>query len=181
MHIVGIVGSLRKDSFNRKLFAIASRHAQELGATVAEAPIGDIPLYNEDIEVEPWPASAKAFYDAVASADAVLIISPEYNYSIPGVLKNALDWASVGENAWKNKVVAIMGVSIGQYGTIRMQNHLRQALTGTGPIWVIPQPQVAIGPAAAAFTADGALVDPKLDERVRTLIANLIAIANKLQ
>ncbi len=180
MNIIAIIGSLRKESFNRKLFAVASRHAIQLGVTVNEAPIGDLPLYNEDIEVDPWPPAAKRFYDQIAAADAVLLISPEYNYSIPGVLKNALDWASVGDNAWKDKAVAIMGVSIGQYGTTKMQMHLRQALVGTGPIFVVSQPQVAIGPASTAFNPDGTLSDAKMDDRVRQLLANLIETAHKM-
>lgn len=179
MKIIGIVGSLRKESVNRKLYDIAAKHIVELGHTVSEASIGDIPLYNEDLEVDPWPPTAKRFYDQIASADAVLIVSPEYNYSIPGALKNALDWASVGDNAWKDKAVAIMGVSIGSIGTARGQMHLRQALLGTGPIWVVPHPQVCIGPSATAFKDDGSLADAKMNERVKTLLANLIALAGK--
>jgi chromate reductase len=150
------------------------RYATDLGATVSEAPVGHIPLYSADLEVDPWPKSAKEFFDAVAVADAVVIISPEYNYSIPGVLKNAVDWASVGTNAWKDKVVAIMGVSSHQYGTTKMQMQLRQALLGTGPVWVMPHPQVAIGFAATAFRPDGSLADTKIDERVRALLTNLV-------
>jgi chromate reductase len=107
-------------------------------------------------------------------ADAVVIVSPEYNYSIPGVLKNAVDWASLGANAWKDKAVAIMGVSSKQYGTTRMQMQLRQALLGTGPVYVVPHPQVAIPFAATAFNPAGVLADPAMDDRVRTLMGNLI-------
>lgn len=181
MHIVFICGSLRKDSFNRKLFAVAARHATQLGATVTEAPIGDIPLYNEDLEVDPWPVAAKRFYDQIAAADAVVFVSPEYNFSIPGGLKNALDWASTGDDAFKGKTVAIMGASPGPYGTTKMQMHLRQALLGTGTIYVVPQPQVAVGTAMTAFNEDGSLADPKMDERVRQLLENLIDITKKLK
>ena len=181
MNIIGIIGSLRKDSFNRKLFAIAAAHLTEMRHTLTEAPIGDLPLYSEDLEVDPWPATAKRFFDAVKAADAVLIVSPEYNYSIPGGLKNALDWASVGDNAWKDKAVALMGVSIGAVGTARGQMHLRQALLGTGPIWVVPQPQVGIGPSATAFTPDGTLADPKMTDRVKMLLANLVSLAQKMK
>ena len=172
--IVFVCGSLRKDSYNRKLMAIAMDVAKSLDAQVSEAPINDLPLYDEDIEVDPWPVPAKRFYDQIAAADAVVIVSPEYNYSIPGGLKNALDWASVGDNAWKNKAVALMGASIGQYGTTKMQMHLRQSLVGTGPIWVVPQPQVAVGPAKVAFKEDGTLADPLMVERIKTLLQNLL-------
>lgn len=175
MNILFVCGSLRKESWNRKLLALAMTAAHELGAEVSEAPIGDLPLYNEDIEEEPWPVAAKKFYDQIAAADAICIVSPEYNYSIPGGLKNALDWASVGDNAWKDKRVALMGVSVGSIGTARGQMHLRQALLGTGPIWVIPQPQICVGPAAMAFNDGGSLKDAKLHERVVQLLQNLMA------
>lgn len=163
------------------LMMLAMAEAVRLGAETAEASIADLPLYNEDLEVDPWPAAAKKFYDQIAGADAVVVVSPEYNYSIPGPLKNALDWASVGDNAWKDKVVALMGVSIGAVGTARGQMHLRQALLGTGPIWVVPQPQVTVGPSATAFNENGMLADPKMAERVKQLLANLLQTASKLR
>ncbi len=179
MDILIICGSLRKDSWNRKLARIAAGVLAESGTNVTEADISDLPLYNEDLEIDPWPAAAKRFYDQVDAADAVVIVSPEYNYSIPGVLKNALDWASVGDNAWEDKHIALMGVSTGQYGTTKMQMHLRQALLGTGPVTVVPHPQVAIGPAATAFNEDGSLRDPKMMERVRQLLSNLLEAAGE--
>jgi chromate reductase len=179
--IVFVCGSLRKESYNRKLMAIAMASAQELGAKVSEATIGDLSIYNEDIDVEPWPAPAKKFYDQIASADAVVIISPEYNYSIPGGLKNAIDWASRGKNAWKDKAIALMGVSMGQYGTTKMQMHLRQSLVAAGPNWIVPQPQVAVGPAKVAFKNDGTLADPLMVERIKTLLENLLATAKKMK
>lgn len=181
MNIVTLCGSLRKESYNRILLRIATGMLEAAGATVTEARFEDVPLYNEDLEVDPWPPTAKRLYDQIAGADAVLIVSPEYNYSIPGALKNAIDWASVGDDAFKGKVVALMGVSIGQYGTTKMQMHLRQALLGTGTVHVIPQPQVAIGPAATAFAADGSLVDANTNERVRQLVANLIETTRQLK
>ena len=179
--IVFVCGSLRKESYNRKLMAIAMDQAKAMGAQVSEAAIGDLPLYDEDLEVDPWPVAAKRFYDQITAADAVILVSPEYNYSIPGGLKNALDWASVGDNAWKDKIVALMGVSIGNIGTARGQMHLRQALLGTGPIWVVPQPQVCVGPASIVFAEDGKLSDPKMDERIRALIQNLLTVVKKMK
>lgn len=181
MHILTICGSLRRDSYNRKLMTAAAAELVRLGSTVAEADISGIPLYSGDLEGDSWPPAAKAFFDAVAAADAALIVSPEYNYSIPGGLKNALDWASVGENAWKNKPVAVMGVSSHQYGTARGQMHLRQALLGTGPVWVVPHPQVCVPFGAEAFDDSGSLRDPKMGERMRGLCANLIALAERLK
>ena len=169
-----ICGSLRKDSYNRKLMTAAMKIAQELGAEVSEALIADIPLYNGDMDVPgSWPVVAQTFFDQIKSAEAVCIVSPEYNFSIPGGLKNALDWASRGEDAWKNTAIALMGVSIGPIGTARGQMHLRQALLGTGTTWVVPQPQLCI-------SAD-MLDDQKTAERVRQLLENLIAAAGRVR
>lgn len=181
MHMLFICGSLRQGSLNRMLMDVAMAQAGALGASTAEALIADIPLYSEDLETDPWPAPAKRFFDEVASADAVVIVSPEYNFSIPGGLKNAIDWASVNGNAWKNKAVALMGVSSGAIGSARGQMHLRQALLGTGPIWVVPQPQVCFGPGDEVFAPDGSLKDPAKADRVRILLQNLIETASKLK
>ncbi|HUO75829.1 MAG TPA: NADPH-dependent FMN reductase [Candidatus Paceibacterota bacterium] len=181
MNVLTICGSLRKDSYNRKLLAVATKALEVAGATVTEAPIGDIPLYNEDLDVQPWPAAAQRFFDQVAAANAILIVSPEYNFSIPGGLKNAIDWASRGDVAWKNSVIALMGASTGPYGTARGQMHVRQALLGTDTTWVIPQPQVCVGLAGNAFNGDGTLKDPKMNERVTQLVARLLELAPKLK
>lgn len=125
--ILGIAGSLRRASYNRG----ALRAAQELAPEDAKIEIfelNDIPPFNQDKEKLP-PQSVIDLKQRVRAADAILFSTPEYNYSVPGVLKNAIDWASrpYGDNAWNEKPVAVMGASIGNLGTARAQYHLRQS------------------------------------------------------
>ena len=121
---VAIIGSLRKESINRQIFNNYKRLAQDL-FVLEEGEIGDIPLYNQDIEKEPESVSALA--ELISESDGVIFFSPEYNYSIPGVLKNAIDWLSRSElKPFNNKLAAVLGGSPGNIGTARMQYHLRQ-------------------------------------------------------
>jgi chromate reductase, NAD(P)H dehydrogenase (quinone) len=124
--ILGIAGSLRRESYNRS----ALRAAVDLtpaGAQLETFELDEIPVFNQDNEQDPSPAVAE-FKRRIREADAILFVTPEYNYSIPGVLKNAIDWASrpYGDNAWNGKAAAIMGASVGVIGTARAQYHLRQ-------------------------------------------------------
>ena len=130
MHVVALVGSLRKESLNMQLaHTLQERYKDTM--TVAVADIGALPHYNQDEELDP-PAVVKEFKDSLKKADAVIIITPEYNWSIPGVLKNALDWASRVDRVLAGKPVLPMGVSMGMLGTIRAQLHLREILTSMG-------------------------------------------------
>jgi chromate reductase len=162
-----MVGSLRKGSINRILFNAAVELAPA-GLLITEfARLGELPLYNADLDGEVKPEPVRALLDALGAADALLVVSPEYNYSIPGVLKNALDWASRGGVAspLRGKPVAIMGGNAGFMGTTRMQYHLRQSLVFTdNPVLV--QPEVAI-PKLPERIADGRLSD----EGTRALVA----------
>ena len=130
MHTVAvIVGSLRKDSINKKL----ARNLMEIGKDILSfslVPLDELPLYNQDLE-EPLPAPVAHFKEAVETADAVLFVTPEYNRGIPGVLKNAIDWGSrpPGRNSWGKKPAAIAGASGGQVGTAAAQAQLRSMLT----------------------------------------------------
>jgi chromate reductase, NAD(P)H dehydrogenase (quinone) len=126
IHILGIVGSLRRNSYNRA----ALRAAQQLApddATIDVFELDGIPVFSQDEEKQP-PAKVVEFKKQIRAADAILLVTPEYNYSIPGVLKNAIHWASrpYGDSAWTDKPVAIMGASSGRLGTGRAQYHLRQ-------------------------------------------------------
>jgi chromate reductase len=125
--ILGFAGSLRKQSYNRGLLQAALEVAPSTNCNLEIFDLEGIPLYNQD-EENKLPKSVVQLKAKVRAADAILIATPEYNYSIPGVLKNALDWASrpYGDNAWDNKPVAIMGASPGMQGTSRSQYHLRQ-------------------------------------------------------
>ena len=179
MRVLGIAGSLRKASFNRALL----RAAQELAPKDMEITafdIAPIPSYNEDVEKQGDPAPVAALKEAIRAADALLIVSPEYNYGIPGVLKNAIDWASrpPGKSPLNGKPAAIMGASQGTGGTIRMQLALRQAFLFT-ETHVLPKPEVYVARAQDKFDGEGRLTDEKTREFVGKLLAALVPWAQK--
>ena len=126
MVILGVAGSLRRQSFNRALLRAAQELAPE-GSRIETFELDGIPSFNQDEEQNP-PAKVVELKQRIRSADAILFVTPEYNYSVPGVLKNAIDWASrpYGDSAWNGKPVAVMGASVGTLGTGRAQYHLRQ-------------------------------------------------------
>ncbi|HVK53848.1 MAG TPA: NAD(P)H-dependent oxidoreductase [Burkholderiales bacterium] len=173
IRILGIAGSLRKQSFNRA----ALRAAQQLapaGTTFETFELDGIPPFNQDKEREP-PQAVVQFKQAIQRADAILFVTPEYNYSIPGVLKNAIDWASrpYGESAWNGKAAAIMGASVGVLGTARAQYHLRQVFVFLN-MYAVNQPEVMIGNAADRFDANGNLTDEKTKSLITDLLKSLI-------
>lgn len=159
LSVLAIAGSLRKASFNRMALEVAKGLAPDgMSITIFEG-LGDIPLYNEDLRGGDDPAAAVALADAVRAADAVLIATPEYNYSIPGALKNAIDWASrAPEQPFKDKPLAIMGAAMGALGTARAQYHLRQCFVFLEAN-VLNRPEVFIGGAHTKFDENGALND----------------------
>lgn len=180
IHILGIAGSLRRDSLNRRVLA-AARNLLPEGATLAPFDLDGIPLYNQDLEA-PLPGPVAEFKECIRAADAVLFVTPEYNYSVPGVLKNALDWASrpSGENAWDGKPAALMGASPGNLGTARAQYHLRQILVALN-MPVLNRPEVMIANAAQRFDEGGELNDAPTRERIRKLVAALVSFARQLR
>src|SRR5918999_444066 len=154
VRILGIAGSLRRQSYNRALLRAATHIAPE-GAAINVFEIDGIPPFNEDDEQNP-PAKVVELKRRIREADAVLFVTPEYNYSIPGVLKNAIDWASrpYGDSAWAGKPAAIMGASVGTLGSARAQYHLRQCFVFLD-MYAVNQPEVMIGNAAQRFDAQG--------------------------
>ena len=177
--ILGIAGSLRKASYNKS----ALRAAQGLcpqGATLETFGLEGIPLFNQDEERNP-PKQVAELKARIRAADAILLVTPEYNYSIPGVLKNAIDWASrpYGDSAWNGKPVAVMGASVGLFGTVRAQLHLRQCFMFLNMDAVI-QPEVTIGNAAKAFDEQGNLVDETSKKLISQLLQNLAQKARLL-
>jgi chromate reductase len=175
IRILGVVGSLRKDSYNH----IALKAAQELvpeGALLDLIELHGIPVFNQDNEIVP-PASVLAFKKLILAADAILFATPEYNYSVPGVLKNAIDWGSRpnGLNVWQGKPAAIMGASVGNLGTARAQYHLRQILVSLN-MPVVNQPEVMIGNAAKSFSFDGKIIDEKAKEKIEQLLIALVGL-----
>ncbi|HXB55823.1 MAG TPA: NAD(P)H-dependent oxidoreductase [Vicinamibacteria bacterium] len=178
--VLGFAGSLRRGSLNRGLL----RAAQELappGMTIEPYDLGTIPLYNYDLEERGDPQPVAEFKEAIRRAQALLISTPEYQHGVPGVLKNALDWASrpAGRSAMQGKPVAIMGASPGFTGTARAQTQLRQALTYTQNYAVL-QPEVLVGRAHEKFDAEGHLTDARTREFVRKLLEGLWALARLL-
>jgi chromate reductase len=172
--ILGIAGSLRKNSYNRA----ALRAAQELAPEGTKLEIFDlqgIPMFNQDEEQNP-PDKVKQLKAKVRAADAILFVTPEYNYSIPGVLKNAIDWASrpYGDNVWQGKPVAVMGASIGPLGTSRAQYHLRQVFVFLDML-PLNKPEVMIGNASQRFDEAGNLVDQETRKHIQGLLESLVS------
>lgn len=178
--ILGVAGSLRAESWNKKLLAAAGGLLPE-GAVMTTFDLAEIPLYNEDVRAKGYPESVAAFRAAIAACDALLIATPEYNYSVPGVLKNALDWASRPPSPpFAGKVAATLGASNGLHGTVRGQNHLKEVLRGLGCI-VQPRPEVYVGNVSDRFSAEGELTHEDTKKFVRDLVANTVALARKLR
>lgn len=170
--VLGICGSLRKGSYNHALLKVAEEEMPE-GMSLTVADIGSFPAYDNDHEHEPTEA-VKKFKEQIRHADAILFVSPEYNYSIPGFLKNAIDWASrpPAENPFRDKPAAIMGASIGNIATARMQYHLRQVAVFLD-MHVMNKPEVMVGTAQNKFDADGKLTDAATREIVHKAMVAL--------
>ncbi len=179
--ILGISGSLRSDSYNMA----ALRAAQELcppGATIQLfEELGHVPLYNQDME-NALPAAVADLKRRIEAADAVLFACPEYNFSVPGVLKNAIDWASRphGDNSWQGKPAAILGASVSMLGTARAQYHLRQSMVFLD-MHPVNQPEVMIASAADKFDDQGKLTDKDSRKFITQLLENLIDWTQRLQ
>jgi chromate reductase, NAD(P)H dehydrogenase (quinone) len=177
MKLLAISGSLRRESHNTKLL----RAAQDLLPPSAQLELfdglADVPPYNEDDDVDPAPAAVRRFRDAIAAADAVLIATPEYNASIPGHLKNALDWASrpFPGNALHGKPIAVIGASSSMFGAVWAQAELRKVLGAIGAR-VIDR-DLPISLAEEAFDAQFKLVDDENREELAEILAELVAEA----
>ena len=173
IRILGIAGSLRRESYNRFALRAATQLVPD-GATIEVFELDGIPGFNQDDEQNP-PEKVTELKRRVREADAILFVTPEYNYSVPGVLKNAIDWASrpYGDSAWNGKPAAIMGASIGAIGTARAQYHLRQMMVFLN-MFPINQPEVMIGNASKRFDDQGNLTDDTTKELIRQLIRNLV-------
>jgi chromate reductase len=178
--VLGICGSLRKGSFNR----MALRVAQELaptGMTVEVADISAFPLYNEDVRQQGFPPAVQTLRDQIVAADALLFVTAEYNYSISGVLKNAIDWASRPPNQpFDGKPVAIMGASAGVLGTARAQYHLRQICVFLNML-PVNKPEVMIPQAQTRFDAEGHLTDETAKGLIKQLMESLQAWTLRLK
>jgi chromate reductase, NAD(P)H dehydrogenase (quinone) len=174
MKVLGISGSLRPDSYNTKLL----RAAEELLPAGVELELYQglkaVPPYDEEDDVQPAPSAVAALRGAVADADAILIATPEYNSSIPGQLKNALDWVSrpIATNTLRNKPVAVVGASTGAFGAVWAQAELRKVLAAIGARVV--EGDVAVGHAPTRFDEEGYLVDVDLREQLAEVVDSLL-------
>ncbi|MGN6226391.1 MAG: NADPH-dependent FMN reductase [Dyella sp.] len=172
--VLCLPGSLRRDSWNRRLLLTAAAHAPDTLSLQLYDDLDAVPLFNEDIEPGEL-ADVEALRSAVAAADALLIATPEYNQSLPGVLKNALDWLSLdgpqGE-VLHGKPVAVTGASSGPWGTRLAQTALRQVLHACGAL-VMPTPTLFVASAESRFHADGTLADEALAASLRRLTSAL--------
>lgn len=178
MRVLGISGSLRSDSYNSKLLRHASELFEDEGVEFRIYDgLKDVPPYDEDDDVQDAPEAVSRIREAVRAADAVFFTTPEYNSSIPGALKNALDWLSrpLATNAMRNKPVAVIGASAGMFGAVWAQAELRKVLGAMGAR--VAEGEVAVGRAMDRFDADGRLNEPNLEEEVREVARVLVAEA----
>jgi chromate reductase len=174
--ILAIAGSLRAGSYNRKLLALLVEQARAQGAEVdvVDLKVLALPVYDGDVEDQGFPPGVVELRERIGQAQGLLIASPEYNSSIPGGLKNAIDWASRPPgNVFRGKWAALSGASSGMFGTVRMQPHLRQSLSHLG-VTVLPD-QFLVSLDEEAFTEEGRLKDESRLKSLRGLVAALIA------
>lgn len=173
LNLVAIIGSLRAQSINRALFETAVEVAPA-GITIIEVPIGTLPLFNQDLEASPLPEPVEAFHAAIRPADGVLFFTPEYNYSIPGVLKNAIDWGSrpSGYGSLNKKPVMIFGAAGGRSGTMRAQIHLRSIL-GNLEMHAMPKPEFVL-PFAGSAMEDGRVTDTAVRDQITNMLAAFV-------
>jgi chromate reductase, NAD(P)H dehydrogenase (quinone) len=177
--IIGFAGSLRAGSYNRKLLEAAAGMLPEGGTLEVYDRLRELPLYDFDVEQAGAPEVVADLKARIRAADAILFATPEYNHSIPGVLKNAIDWGSrpYSDNSWKGRPCAIMGASPGRLGTIRAQLHLR-SITQALVMPTVPMPEVLIN-VSESFDADGNLVFDKAKDLIRRLVAELVELARR--
>ena len=175
MKVLALSGSLRRDSYNTKLLHAAERLLPDGVELELWDRLKEVPPYDEDDDVEPAPAAVAALRAAIAGADALLFATPEYNSSVPGQLKNALDWVSrpLATNAARNKPVAVVGASKGAFGAVWAQAELRKVLASIGARVV--EGDVAVGHASDRFDEDGRLVDDDLREQLAEVVRALVA------
>ena len=180
IRILGIAGSLREGSYNRGVLRAAAELVPENGE-IDIVELDGMPGFNQDEEKSP-PAKVVELKQRIREADAVLFVTPEYNNSNPGVLKNAIDWASrpYGDNAWAGKPAAIMGASVGAIATARAQYHLRQVMVFLD-MHPLNQPEVMIGNCADKFNEAGELTDEKTRDHISKQLKALIEWVERLR
>jgi chromate reductase, NAD(P)H dehydrogenase (quinone) len=180
LKVLGISGSLRKSSYNTAALRVAQTLAPE-GVRIEIFDLAPLPLYNEDVKAQGFPPVVQELRDKIKAADALLFATPEYNYSMSGVLKNAIDWASrPPDQPFNEKPVAIMGASPSALGTGRAQYHLRQSCVFLN-MHVLNKPEVMIAAAQTRFNDKGELTDEATRGLIRDLVVNLAAWTRRLE
>lgn len=180
MHFLGISGSLRKQSFNTSALQ-ACQQLLPQGVTMSLFDIAPIPLYNDDVYQQGFPDCVKQLREQIRAADALVIATPEYNYSFPGVLKNAIDWASrPPSQPFDGKLVGLLGAAAGGMGSSRAQYQLRQVFVALNA-QLLNRPEVFISGAAAKYDAEGRLADAAAREHIGKLLAALADRVRTLQ
>jgi chromate reductase len=178
IRILGFAGSLREASYNKALLRAAAELTPK-GVVFETFDLEGIPPFNQDLETQ-LPGKVREFKSKIREADALLIATPEYNYSMPGVLKNVIDWASrpYADNAFEGKPAAIMGASIGMLGTARAQYHLRECFVFLN-VYTVNRPEVMVAFAPEKIDTGGKLKDEKTRKLIRELIQSLIALTER--
>ena len=178
--IFGFAGSLRQDSFNKAILRAAGE-VLPAGVELTIFDLEGIPLFNADLDKQPLP-KVREFKAGIKATDALLIATPEFNYSVPGVLKNAIDWGSRphGDNSFEDKPVAIMGESIGMLGTARAQYHLRQSCVYLN-MHPLNKPEVMIPFAQDRIDESGKLIDAQTRNKIKELIESLVVWTKRLK
>lgn len=178
IQILGICGSLREHSYNRRLLVAAAKELTDDAEFHVFDDIAKIPAYSEDIDGRETPAAAQSLRIAIATASAILITTPEYNASVPGGLKNAIDWASrpYPDHVLRGKPVVVIGASISTYGAVLAQAELRRVLKVIGAH--VLEAELGVALAYEAFTVDGRLADAKQRSQLASLLQTLIASAS---
>lgn len=170
IRVLGFAGSLRQGSYNRALLRAAQQRTPD-GMAIEAFDLIDVPLYNGDVEAQGDPPGVAAFKDAIRAADGVLMVTPEYNHGVPGVMKNAVDWASrpARSAVLNGKPVGLLGASPGQVGTARGQSQLRQAFEFTNS-YCMPRPEILVFRAHEKFDAEGKLTDETTAKYLRAYL-----------
>lgn len=177
--VLAISGSLRQESWNRKLLKLAIEVLTERGVEVEEFDLTPLPIYNGDVEAQGLPQSAIALRDAIKDADAVVIASPEYNGSMTSAIKNAVEWASrPPENVLMDQVFLVMGTGPGRSGARGMFMHLSAAIQAEGG-WVVPSPKVLLPSVAQIISPEGELLDGSVAELLDDAISKLLQAAQR--
>ncbi len=180
VNILGFAGSLRKASYNKAILR-AALDLLPKGSKLEIFDLEGIPPFNQDLENQP-PQKVKEFKAKIRAADAVLIATPEANYTLPGMLTNAMNWASrpYGDNAFDGKPVAVMGATIGTLGTARAQYHLRQSFVFLNMV-PLNQPEVMVSLAQDKIDEDGKVTDEKTRQKISELLQGLVAWTKRLR